>query len=949
MQCFAITKQDTIVKPNTTPVVLELKLLPLNQIKGEVANAGTAPPPPGAPATGEQPKPRNNAAAATQPEEQTGLSADQNNSDGFLINGSVINGAASPFAQLAAFGNARNAGKGIYHGGIGFQLDNSVLNARPFSLSGLSTPKASYNRVTGVATLGGPLKIPHLFEYGPIFFVSYQWMRDRDDTTASVLVPSLAERKGDFSHELNPQGQPLQIFNPANGQPFPGNMVPVSPPAQALLNLYPLPNIVGNPRYNFQIPILSNTHQDALQSRMEKSIGRKDQLYGSFAFQSTRTDTPNLFSFVDTGDALGLNGSVNWSHHFVPRVAINLGYQYSRLATKVIPFWENRANISGIAGITGNNQDPMNWGPPTLGFSSGITELSDQLASSNRNQTNGFTYSFSRYRNRHNIILGGSYRRQQFNYLSQQNPRGTLTFTGAATQGQANGIPVGGSDLADFLLGIPDTSAVAFGNADKYFRESVYSAYVADDWRMTPQLSINAGMRWEYGAPITEVFGRLVNLDITPGFTAVAPVVASSPVGPLTGHSYPSSLINPDKHIFEPRIGLAWRPIAGSSLMVRAGYGIYSDTSVYENLALQMAQQAPLSKSLSVQNSAACPLVLANPFNACSAITSNTFAVDPNFRVGYVQNWQLSVQSDLPSSLQMTATYLGIKGTHGLQEFLPNTFAIGAVNPCPACPTGFAEVTSGGNSTRESGQLQLRRRLRNGLTGTFQYTFSKSIDNDSALGGLGATGVTQNPFGPPISQGPVSIAQNWLDLGAERGPSIFDQRHLVTGQLQYTTGMGVRGGTLMNGWKATLLNGWTFLTSVSAGSGLPETPIFLAAVPGTGFTGTLRPDVTSASINAAPTGLFLNPAAYAPPAAGQFGNAGRNSIVGPAIFNLNGSIGRSFLLEGRYTLEVRLDSTNILNHVTFTRWNTTINSAQFGLPAAANAMRTMLLNMNMRF
>src|SRR5208337_3555252 len=197
------------------------------------------------------------------------------------------------------------------------------------------------------------------------------------------------------------------------------------------------------------------------------------------------------------------------------------------------------------------------------------------------------SYAMLWSRDRHNITFGGDFRRQQFNYLSQQDPRGMFTFTGAATQGNADGTAVGGSDFADFLLGIPDTSSIAFGNADKYFRESVYDAYITDDWRMSPEFTLNAGIRWEYGAPISELFGRLVNLDIAPGFAAVAPIVANDPVGPLTGQRYPDSLIRPDKLGFEPRVGIAWRPISGSSMVVRAGYGIYYDTSVYQTIALQ--------------------------------------------------------------------------------------------------------------------------------------------------------------------------------------------------------------------------------------------------------------------------------------------------------------------------------------------------------------------------
>jgi hypothetical protein len=551
-------------------------------------------------------------------------------------------------------------------------------------------------------------------------------------------------------------------------------------------------------------------------------------------------------------------------------------------------------------------------------------------------------------RGAHNIMFGSDFRRQEFDYLSQQNPRGIFTFTGDATGGTP------GSDFADFLLGIPDTSSIALGNADKYFRQSVYDAFINDDWRINPELTLNAGVRWEYGAPITELYGRLVNLDVAPGFAAVAPVVANDPDGALTGARYPTSLVRPDKRGFEPRVGIAWRPISGSSMVVRAGYGIYYDTSVYQTIAVQMAQQPPLSKTLSVQNSAADPLTLANGFIASPSIISNTFAIDPNFHAGYAQNWQLSVQRDLPGSLQMTATYLGIKGTRGPQEFLPNTFPIGAVSPCPACPTGFDYMTSNGNSTREAGQIQLRRRLHNGLTGILQYAFSKSIDDDAALGGQGASAIGQNSptaaspgtsgtSGTSASSGtgPLSVAQNWLDLSAERGLSTFDQRHLLSVQMQYTTGIGTGGGTLLSDWKGALFKEWTFATTVTAGSGLPETPVYLAPVQGTGVTGTIRPEYIG--------GSSLSSASYIAPLRAQWGSAGRDTITGPAQLTLNASMGRIFRVSDRFNLDLRIDSTNALNHVTYTAWDTIWNSTQFGLPAAANTMRSLQTTLRLRF
>ncbi len=169
-----------------------------------------------------------------------------------------------------------------------------------------------------------------------------------------------------------------------------------------------------------------------------------------------------------------------------------------------MPYFENRQNISGEAGISGNNQDPANWGPPALTFSSGITPLSDEDSAFNRNRTDSFSGSVGIYHGRHNITVGGDLRKQQYNDFYQQNPRGIFTFTGAATQGLSNGVATGGSDLADFLIGVPDTSSVAFGNADKYFRQPVYDLYGTDDWRILPNLTINAGLRWDYGSPITE-------------------------------------------------------------------------------------------------------------------------------------------------------------------------------------------------------------------------------------------------------------------------------------------------------------------------------------------------------------------------------------------------------------------------------------------------------------
>ncbi len=944
---FEPMQQDITIAPNGPPAKWELKMLPLDRLEAAIQRPETPVQAMGASAAKKEQKDRS---AGGQAEETMENDLQERAAEGFLINGSMNNAAASPFAPAAAFGNNRAGGKSLYNGGIGLLLGNSALDARPFSLTGQSTPKPAYNRMTGVASFGGPLQIPHVFRNGPNFFAGYQWIRNNNVTTASALVPSLAQRSGIFASP---------VLDPLAGAPFPGNTIPetrISPQARALLGYYPLPNFSGSAGYNYQIPIIAPTHQDALQSRLMKTLDSRNQISGHFSLQSARTDHPNLFGFLSTSGLLGTNSGANWWRRLNQQWFLNLGFQFSRLSTRVKPYFADRENVSALAGISGNNQDPMNWGPPNLNFASGIAGLSDVESSFNRSQTSEWSSSLRWNRRSHNVSVGADFRRQQFNYLSQQDPRGTFTFTGAET----------GSDFGDFLLGIPATVSIAFGNADKYLRQSVYAAYAADDWRISQKITLNAGVRWEYGAPVTELYDRLVNLDIAPGFCAAAPVVAGSAAGPLTSGRYPSSLVRPYKGSIEPRFGAAWRPVAGSSLVVRAGYGVYYDTSVYQALALRMAQQPPLSKTFSVQNSAATPLTLVNGFGGSSAGAGNTFAVDPGFRPGYAQNWQLSVQRDLPGALQLTAAYLGTKGTHAMQAFLPNTFPLGAVRPCSACPAGFVYLVSSGDSSREAAQIQLRRRLRSGLAATLQYTFSKSIDDAALLGGLGAFANAGSATGQNSSSAPgaastggglslqtgtegLAIAQNWLDLRAERGLSAFDQRHLLSLQMQYTTGIGIAGGTLLSGWKGVLLKEWTFGAQITAGSGLPQTPVYLAPVPGTGVTGTLRPDYTGAPVSATVPGVFLNPAAYRPPRPGDWGNAGRNSISGPAQFTLNASLGRTFRLGDRLHLDLRVDSSNALNRVTFTAWNTTVNSPQFGLPAAANAMRTMQISLRLRF
>jgi trimeric autotransporter adhesin len=914
MRGFSSIKREV----NGPGATFELKMLPIEQIHAQIVTSSV--PEPAAGQSGQTGFPQTDISTADANRTATtgafaNLTADdlsRRSADAFLINGSDSNAAASPFGLPASIGNNLR-GMPLFRGNAGLTVDNSGLNARSYSFTGQNTREPSYNRLTASLTLSGPLLIPFLFEQNaPRFFFSYQRTQNRNVVTTPGRMPTAAERQGDFSRTLTALGQPVKVFDPFTGIPFGANQVPrerISPQASALLNLFPLPNFEENARYNYQVPVVSITHHDTIQGRLDQSIGRKNQLAVNFDVQSERRDNSNLFTFADAMRTLAANASVQWTARFSERSAAVLRYQFVRQSARLWPYFANRLNVSGIAGIGGNNQESSNWGPPTLNYAGGTSTLSDGQYFHNRTLNNAFSFSFYWIRGRHYLNFGADVRRSQFNVLSQQNPRGSFTFSGAAA----------GYDFADFLLGIPDTSAIAFGNADKYFRQTFHDGFVMDDFKVSSGLTINAGIRWEYEAPIHELHGRLVNLDIASGFNSVRQAAGNG-------------LIQPDRSGIQPRVGFAWRPLAASSLVVRGGYGIYRNTNVYQAIAMQMAQQPPFSKTVSVQRSPENPLTLANGFVSAPGNIPNTFAADPHFRVGYVQSWDFSVQRDLPATLQLTVMYLGTKGTRLPQETLPNTFPSGAVDP-----SGYVYLSSNGNSIRHAGTVQLRRRLRSGFNATAQYTWARSIDNAPLMAGIGTSVDT------------AAIAQNWLDLRAERAPSSFDQRHQFSVETQYTAGMGLGGGALVGGWRGALFRGWTSSFHVNIGKGQPLTPVYFAAVKGTGFTGNLRPDVTGALVKSAPPGLFLNPAAYRLPAEGLWGNAGRNSITGPAQFSLNSSLGRSFLWRNRYSFEFRVDAINLLNHVTVKSWNTTVNSTQFGLPSGANAMRSIMTTLRFRF
>ena len=838
-------------------------------------------------------------------------------------------------SRNAQFGNRINRGRGrTFQGSAYYTFGNSVLNARPYSftspqlLNGQELPKSGYAYNRFGFSGGGPLRIPKLFSSDKTFwFVNYTGQRTKSPIDNVLTVPNAAERTGDFS------GVSRVIYNPLTNAPFPGNVVPTSmmnPAATGLLNLIPMPNAPGVVN-NYQLITSTPTNSDNLQVRINQTISTKDRLNVNFNFQHRNSDSVSSFGFVDPSHGYGLNSTVSYSRTFSRYLINNASFTFSRNISNQLSYFSYGQNISGQLGITGVTDSPIVYGPPTINFTN-FGGLSDAAPSTTRAQTTGASDSVISMHGNHTITFGAGVQRRQNNITTYANGRGSYTFTGAVTsQIGADGLTVNGTgyDFADFLLGRPQgTSVVNYTNNAFYFRETAINSYISDDWRWKSNLSINAGLRWEYFSPFNEKYGHMANLDIAPGFTAVAPVTPGES-GPYSG-TYPSGLMNPDYKLFSPRIGVAWKPWKDRQIVVRAGYGIYYNGGVYSQFANRLAIQPPFVDTVSLATSVAQPLTLENGFATIPTQTIlNTWAVAKNYQPGYAQSWNFSIQKTLPHSFVIEAAYQGTKGTD-LDVFLaPNRATPGSAFTAQqrlpiANATAFTFDESVGNSIYNAGQLRLTRRFADHMSFNVIYTLSKSLDNTSALNGN-------------------SVVQWENNLALERGLSSFDHRHNL--RLNYTLQSPVSSQRAGLGWN--LLRGWTIGGNFTASSGTPYTAVVIGDTAGTGVIGTLRAQATGIPVTGGSG--FFNTAAFTTPASGTYGDAGRNTIPGIPYYSLTASFFRSFRIDDKRRIEFRIDSTNPLNSVEIRGINTTVGSINYGIATNAYAMRSVTATARLRF
>lgn len=833
-------------------------------------------------------------------------------------------------------GNRANRGRQGIHGNLSLQWQGADTDAKQFSLSGQPELQPNFNNYRWSGVLGGPLRIPHLLKGDSTFFtLSYFGTRGQSVSYNVGTVPTAAERLGDFSQTFV-NGVVPTIYNPSTGAPFPNNTIPgtlINPAAAGLLHYIPLPNLPGIVQ-NFDFVTAVPADTDNVSLRLNQNFGKNDRLALNESFQRRKSDNAQLFGFLDPGNGLGDNTNLSWTHNFGSNALNTAQVTFNRNRTTQDSFFSYGPNVAAELGIQGTSQEPINYGPPTVSFTN-FASLTDALPSDSAVQYLSEGDFYTLVKGDHTLTFGGDFKRQDRNTITDQNARGTFNFSGIATSAfnsKGQPLPNTGLDFADFLLGLPQSSSVQFGGDSTYFRQNAWDLYTNDDWRVNPNLTLMFGLRYEYYSPLTEKYGHLVNLDIAPDFTAVASVLAGA-IGPYSG-AFPNSLIEPDRENWAPRGGLAWKPSNKHSTVVRVGYGIYYNPTALNRLATELSEQPPFAQTQTLTTSSANVLTIENGLATAPTNTTvrNTYAVQKNYKVGYAQSWNASVQQNLSRSFFVELSYLGTKGTDLDTETVPNRAALGSSplnsqnNLQIANAEQFIYDSSWGNSIYHAGQARLMRRFARNMSFNIIYTFSKSIDDSSTFGGVGNV-----------------VAQNAFDLSAERGLSSFNRTHVLN--LNYV----LSTPTQASWWKRN----WTLSGSALLESGTPLTARILgnqSNVAGTGVVGSGRAEATGLPVIDG-SGYFNLDAFTAPPP-GELGDAGRNTIPGPWSWSLNTAFGRYFAIGGegsRKRIELRLETNNTLNHVNITNVNTVVGSVQYGLPTTAGAMRTADINIRFRF
>jgi outer membrane receptor protein involved in Fe transport len=812
------------------------------------------------------------------------------------------------------------SGTNELHGSLFEYLANDALDARnAFDTS----VKSELRRNQFGGSFGGPLTIPKIYSGRDrtFFFVSWESYRQISGTNSIGVVPTLEERKGDFSHDFNAMGSLILIKDPmASGSCnatsraacFDGNMIQPYRFNQVGVNVaafYPLPNRPGP--NNFQVNVGAPDSWDNFLFKVDQRVGDKDNF--SVRVLERWEQSMNPFS----GGAVGFGATTNTTQElygisetrvFTPRLINEFRAGLTRTLDAELSAHAG-VNYAQQLGISGTTTDPSLEGFPKFSVT-GYETLGDSTSNPIRYTVNNFDFndSITWIKGRHAIKFGADLVRVQYYQPTNSNFNGTFTSNGKAT----------GDGFADLLLGYESSTSIKTGTVTNHLFQSLFAGFVQDDYKILPSLTLNLGFRYEIQFAPYEENGQVTSyvpglgqaiIGSAQSLPNLSSILATSGLTQYVGiagvgNSVPFSLVNTNYLDLAPRVGMAWRPFGNNKTVIRSGYGIFYTGQRLSAMRTDIASGFPfsISDTFTAPSNNLGALTLSNPFPSSllkfsGVTTTSGYELKPPSP--YVQSWNLTVERQLGKGVVLVATYNGSKGTHLGRKYdinqeirLANNQLANGNYPRPF--PGFTDIeyySFGFNSSYEAGTLTLKRRFAGGLTFAANYTYSKSIDENSGFNYAGA--------------GDFNGAQNSQNTFGEKGLSDFDMRHTFNAN-----------ATWQIPWNHDIFTrGWQLSGTGVAYSGQPFTPyvsganvdLAQASRPNRVGNGSL-PNPTSADW------FNLNAFQIVPDSAFAFGNSGRNILEGPGTFAMNAALSRRFSIRERTKLIFRFEAFNLTNH-----------------------------------
>jgi len=819
------------------------------------------------------------------------------------------------------------SGSNELHGSVYDFLRNSkILTARNFFAPPNQSPNV--NRQNFGATLGGAIKKNKTF-----FFVSYEGLRSRNDVYDLVTVPLPAMLQGDFSSIVNVK----TIKDPLTGQPFSGNKIPsdrLSPVAKALASWYPTPTRVtpfGSlpaPNYDFSARHTENYNESSV--KIDHTFSEHDTGYLTANYYLNRSvewsgsSACNSLSLPTFGCDLSYRSEVyglTETHVFSPTLVNEARYSWS---ISIQPAITQKSHYNfwapfGISPVAQTLPELPHFGFPSLSVQDYYKiDASGEFKRTDPHWQVGDSLSWTH--NKHTTKFGVNWSHFASNNSNVGTNNGGLTFTNSSSG------PTTGYAFADLMLGLPaNTNNQPYVNK-LYIRASNYSAYVQDDYKVSPNLTLNLGIRWEMNGAPHEKRGHIINFDTVRG----VPIIQGNTSYLIYQSGNFTDSLQRDAAEFNPRFGLAWQPFKDGRTVVRLGAGKFLNNLSYYNGLSNIYAAYPVKYTYT--SSLTAPIYLSDPFPATTAsnatLTTAATGADRKFINARAYEVSLGVQRELRQGLVLDVSFLGkgerhLNQSHNINQPRPGSGTPGQVNarrPYPAWGN-ISYIEWDGNLNYDAMVAKLTQQYKNGLSFNISYTYAHTIDDTTAV---------QNPT-------------DQLDYRTARGDSTFDIRHRLVISPVYELPFGPGKHFAATGVVSKIVGGWQLSPMFQWQTGNHLTATLNGNYSNSGGT-TDRPDLVGDPNNNAPhtvqqwfnTSAFaLRPASGAAGATYSFGNAGKGIIVGPSFSTLDISLVRNVQITERMKLQFRGEMFNALNHANFGLPALTANSPSFGTISSA--------------